>query len=144
MLRRFSKTPSRFLKESKYATQKNKRSRRVNEGIWDEPTYNDFRTCEEYSFGGQILDDTKLGTLLALATKDKDIIRAAEKINEFANDLYNEKLVKEFAKTIIEDYIDAMQLMDIEDILEECDQEEYRNVYDIFTEYRMYYQQEND
>ena len=46
--------------------------------------------------------------------------------------------------TSIEDYIDAMQLMDIEDILEECDQEEYRNVYDIFTEYRMYYQQEND
>jgi hypothetical protein len=35
MLRR---TPSRFLKESKYTTQKNKRGRRVNEGIYDEPT----------------------------------------------------------------------------------------------------------
>ena len=64
----------------------------------DEPTYSDFRTCEEYSFGGQILDDTKLGTLLALATKDKDIIRAAEKINEFANGLYNEKHRKRICK----------------------------------------------
>lgn len=123
-----------------------KRTKRISEsksyGEIVEPTYQDY-TYDDYHT--EELDVSKLGTLLALATKDNDIIRAAEKINDFANEYtFNARHAKMFGETLIDEFIDKMSLMEIEDILKECDPEEYDRLTDDFAGCRMEMNREDD
>ena len=108
MIKRFSKP--RNLKRTKRISESKSYSEIVDP-IYQEYTYDDSHTEE--------LDVSKLGTLLALATKDKDIIRAAEKINDFAHEYtFNKRLAKMFGETLIDEFIDEMTLGEIEEVLQ--------------------------
>ena len=134
MLRRFSKP--RNLKRTKRISESKSYSEIVDP-IYQEYTYDDSHTEE--------LDVSKLGTLLALATKDKDIIRAAEKINDFANEYtFNARHAKMFGETLIDEFIDNMTLGEIEEVLQKCDQEEYDRLIDDFEGCRMELNREDD
>ena len=134
MLRRFSKP--RNLKRTKRISESKSYSEIVDP-IYQEYTYDDSHTEE--------LDVSKLGTLLAIATKDKDIIRAAEKINDFANEYtFNARHAKMFGETLIDEFIDNMTLGEIEEVLQKCDQEEYDRLIDDFEGCRMEMNRKDD
>ena len=134
MIKRFSKP--RNLKRTKRISESKSYSEIVDP-IYQEYTYDDSHTEE--------LDVSKLGTLLALATKDKDIIRAAEKINDFANEYtFNARHAKMFGETLIDEFIDEMTLGEIEEVLQKCDQEEYDRLIDDFEGCRMELNREDD
>ena len=134
MIKRFSKP--RYLKRTKRISESKSYSEIVDP-IYQEYTYDDSHTEE--------LDVSKLGTLLALATKDKDIIRAAEKINDFANEYtFNARHAKMFGETLIDEFIDEMTLGEIEEVLQKCDQEEYDRLIDDFEGCRMELNREDD
>ena len=134
MLRRFSKP--RNLKRTKRISESKSYSEIVDP-IYQEYTYDDSHTEE--------LDVSKLGTLLAIATKDKDIIRAAEKINDFANEYtFNARHAKMFGETLIDEFIDNMTLGEIEEVLQKCDQEEYDRLIDDFEGCRLEVNREDD
>ena len=134
MLRRFSKP--RNLKRTRRISESKSYSEIVDP-IYQEYTYDDSHTEE--------LDVSKLGTLLALATKDKDIIRAAEKINDFANEYtFNARHAKMFGETLIDEFIDEMTLGEIEEVLQKCDPEEYDRLTDDFDGCRMEMNREDD
>lgn len=134
MLRRFSKP--RNLKRTRRISESKSYSEIVDP-IYQEYTYDNSHTEE--------LDVSKLGTLLALATKDKDIIRAAEKINDFANEYtFNARHAKMFGETLIDEFIDEMTLGEIEEVLQKCDQEEYDRLIDDFESCRLEVNREDD
>ena len=134
MIKRFSKPHN--LKRTKRISE-SKSYGEIVDPIYQEYTYDDSHTEE--------LDVSKLGTLLALATKDKDIIRAAEKINDFANEYtFNKRLAKMFGETLIDEFIDEMTLGEIEEVLQKCDQEEYARLIDDFEGCRMELNREDD
>ena len=134
MIKRFSKP--RNLKRKKRISESKSYSEIVDP-IYQEYTYDDSHTEE--------LDVSKLGTLLALATKDKDIIRAAEKINDFANEYtFNARHAKMFGETLIDEFIDEMTLGEIEEVLQKCDQEEYDRLIDDFEGCRLEVNREDD
>ena len=134
MIKRFSKP--RNLKRTKRISESKSYSEIVDP-IYQEYTYDDSHTEE--------LDVSKLGTLLALATKDKDIIRAAEKINDFANEYtFNARHAKMFGETLIDEFIDEMTLGEIEEVLQKCDQEEYDRLIDDFESCRLEVNREDD
>ena len=134
MIKRFSKPHN--LKRTKRISE-SKSYGEIVDPIYQEYTYDDSHTEE--------LDVSKLGTLLALATKDKDIIRAAEKINDFANEYtFNARHAKMFGETLIDEFIDEMTLGEIEEVLQKCDQEEYDRLIDDFEGCRMELNREDD
>lgn len=134
MLRRFSKP--RNIKRTRRISESKSYSEIV------EPTYQDYTYDEHHT---EELDVSKLGTLLALATKDKDIIRAAEKINDFANEYtFNARHAKMFGETIIDEYINNMTLDEIEEVLQKCDPEEYDRLTDDFDGCRLEVNREDD
>ena len=134
MIKRFSK-PRNFKR-----TKRISESKSYSEIV--EPTYQDYTYDDSHT---EELDVSKLGTLLALATKDKDIIRAAEKINEFANEYtFNARHAKMFGETLIDEFIDEMTLGEIEEVLQKCDPEEYDRLIDDFESCRLEVNREDD